>query len=66
MIAIEVNHSNLAGKSPIFCPEHATSTSLELTVVGYVNHSLIQYKKSLKGRWDSNTMMSLERVATIL
>ncbi len=36
MIAIEVNHPNLAGKSPIFCPENATSTSLELKVVGYV------------------------------
>ena len=36
MIAIEVNHPNLAGKSPISCPEHATSTSLELKVVGYV------------------------------
>ncbi len=42
VIAIEVNHPNLAGKSPIVCPEHATSTSLELTVAGYVKRQLVE------------------------
>ena len=56
MIAIEVNHPNLAGKSPIFCPEHATSTSLELTVVGYVNHSSFYTQMAGRNSWCDHTL----------